>query len=388
MPGAYALVQLLYVQCIDFWVLALTLSIVLRVCCSVLGPAEVAAWGLLGTLWDALELVTEAVADAGEVRVAYLLGASQPSQAKLSSYKAIYLAMFCALFITSVLFIGGEDIPTWLTKDPTLQRMCADLMPLFGIGNVALTIGTMSWTLVGCQNRYALSTAVGFAGSWFITIPLAAVLTIGLKMDLQGQTAAVVIGYMVSGTINTFILLQTDWPKMSRRVIADNEESSSSSSSSGSSNDDDSLSIASGPRKEGSVDGRNISGARDMASLDNQMAAADTKDQQREEERAIKTATMGGGGFSFNPLSYFASSDGVTDPLPIQNEEQQPQQSIFPNSDDLADQLDSFRQSVVNAVRSTSPVTPDSAKGSAKSVASSASPASASKVVNEELFNV
>jgi len=166
-----------------------------------LGPAEVAAWGLLGTLWDALELVTEAVADAAEVRTAYLLGAGQPAQAKLSSYKSIYLAIFCALFISSVLFIGGEDVPTWLTSDPTLQRMTAELMPLFGIGNIALTIGTMSWTLVGCQNRYALSTAVGFAGSWFVTIPLAAILTIGLDMDLQGQTAAVVIGYMVSGTV-------------------------------------------------------------------------------------------------------------------------------------------------------------------------------------------
>jgi hypothetical protein len=55
-----------------------------------------------------------------------------------------------------------------------------------------------------------------------------------------------VVGYMVSGTLNTYILIQSDWPKLSRRVIAhteanndggDEDSSSSSSSSSNSSSD-------------------------------------------------------------------------------------------------------------------------------------------------------
>jgi MatE len=214
---------------------------------SVLGPAEVAAWGLLGTLWDALELVTEAVADAGEVRTAFLLGAGRPAQAKLSSFKSMYLGVAVSVFITSCMFIAGEDIPTWLTNDPTLQRMTAELIPLFGIGNIALSIGNMSWTLVGAQGRFRLSTSVGLSGAWLVTIPLAAVLTIVYNMDLQGQTAAIVIGYMASGTVNTYILIQSDWPKLSRRVIAqaggmiddkDDSSSSSSSDSDDSSSDD------------------------------------------------------------------------------------------------------------------------------------------------------
>jgi Na+-driven multidrug efflux pump len=108
----------------------------------VLGPAEVATWGLLGTLWDALELITEAVADAGEVRTAFLLGAGRPGQAKLSSFKTLYLGVSASIFITACMFIAGEDIPTWLTNDPTLQRMTAELIPLFGIGNIALSIGS------------------------------------------------------------------------------------------------------------------------------------------------------------------------------------------------------------------------------------------------------
>jgi multidrug resistance protein, MATE family len=211
---------------------------------SFLGPAEVATWGLLGTLWDALEIVTEAVADAGEVRTALLLGAGKPAEAKLSSYKCLYLGTITSILITACMFIAGESIPTWLTNDPTLQRMTAELIPLFGIGNIALSIGTLSWTLVGAQGRFRLSTAVGLSGGWFVALPMAAVLTLVYNVDLQGQTAAIVIGYMVSGTINSYILLQSDWPKLSRRVIAlnddisvgsdDSDDSSSSSSSSSS----------------------------------------------------------------------------------------------------------------------------------------------------------
>jgi Na+-driven multidrug efflux pump len=134
-----------------------------------LGPAEVAAWGLLGTLWDVFENVTESVADACEVRVAMLLGAGRPEKAKMSAYKCIYLGLFVALFLSSVLFILGDEIPTWLTNDVTLQRLLAELIPLFGIGNIGLTVGTISWTAVGAQGRYRLATGIGFGGSWYVS---------------------------------------------------------------------------------------------------------------------------------------------------------------------------------------------------------------------------
>ncbi len=222
-------------------------------CClknfSFLGTAEVAAWGILGALWEALEVVTTAIGNAAEVRVSYLLGAGRPREALLSAYKSLYLGMFATLMITSCLFIAGDQIPTWMTTDKTLQHMISDLMPLFGIGNISMAIGSMSWTLVGAQGRYRLSTAVGFTGSWLVTIPLSAIFSIVLKFDLQGQTAAIVFGYMVSGTITSFILMQSNWEKLSKKVIAYNaehgivesgsEDESSSEEESGSSSDDD-----------------------------------------------------------------------------------------------------------------------------------------------------
>jgi multidrug resistance protein, MATE family len=196
---------------------------ILTLFASVLGPAEVAAWGILGVLWDAVEQLTEAVADASEVRCAFLLGSGQPFKAKRSAYKSIFLGVFLSLFLTSIVFMMGDNIATLFTNDPALQHIIKDLIPLFGIGNMTLTVGTMCWTLLGSQGRYRLATFVAFIASWFVTLPLAALFTFHLRINLQGQTAAVVIGFMVSGTINAYFLFRSDWEALSRSVQKANE---------------------------------------------------------------------------------------------------------------------------------------------------------------------
>lgn len=171
-------------------------------------------------MWEAIEELTEAVADASEVRCAFLLGSGQPERARRSAYKSILIGVFLAFFITSIVFMLGEDLPTFFTNDPALQHIIVDLLPLFGLGNICLTHGQMSWTLLGSQGRYRLATIIAAITSWFITLPLAAIFTYGLKINLQGQVAAIVIGYMVSGTVNAYYLFRSDWNEICREVLA------------------------------------------------------------------------------------------------------------------------------------------------------------------------
>jgi hypothetical protein len=146
-----------------------------------------------------------------------------------------------------------------MTNDPVLQNMVADLIPLFAIANIALGMDTMSSTLVGSQGRSRLATTLGIAAIWVVSIPLAALFSILMNIDLQGQTAAVAIGSMISSTLNTYVLLQSDWDELSRKAISkitsDNAEpnddvaandniSVSSSSSSSSSSSDPTPSVA------------------------------------------------------------------------------------------------------------------------------------------------
>lgn len=192
---------------------------ILTVFTAFMGPAEVAAWGVLGTLWEAFESVTEGVADGGEIRVSYHLGAGNPRMAKKASYKAILFGVFVGCFFTSMIFILGEDLAVWFTSDVMLQRMIADLLPYLGIGNITMTAGIVAWGLVGAQGRYRLATTVAFISSWLITLPVAAIFTYALNFDLKALTSAVVIGYAVTNTVLVYVLIRSDWVRLSKIVM-------------------------------------------------------------------------------------------------------------------------------------------------------------------------
>ena len=55
---------------------------------SSLGSAEVAAWGVLGIIWEELEYIVSAISDGCEVRVALTLGKGDVKAAKLIALKA------------------------------------------------------------------------------------------------------------------------------------------------------------------------------------------------------------------------------------------------------------------------------------------------------------
>lgn len=204
--------------------------------------SQAAAWGILGFIWEVFESTTEAIGDAAEVRVAYQLGKGRPELAKLSAYKSILLAFTVSIIVTTI-FLGCSSImPSWLTKDPTLQAMLVECIPLIALGNVTMNMGMVSWALVGAQGRYRLATSVATACTFLITLPIAAAVTVGLNINLQGLTFSVVIGYTITAMILSTIILGSDWQRLSQRIIdsmedsdSDEDSSSSSSSSEGSS---------------------------------------------------------------------------------------------------------------------------------------------------------
>eukprot|EP00978_Attheya_sp_CCMP212_P044549 scaffold314083_cov51-Attheya_sp.AAC.1 len=227
---------------------------VLTILAGFMGPAEVATWAIVGSIWDTFEASTEGIGDAAEIRSAYHLGKGNPEMARISSHKSLLLGMIFAFLITSVFFIIGDDIATWFTKDTTLQIMITDLIPLVGIGNITMTFGMICWALVGSQGRYRLATFVSFSSSWCLTMPLASLFTYGLRLDLQGIVAAVIVGYSTTGSILSYILIFSDWDKLSKEVQKVNATTGEIDSSDSEGDDDSSASSISRKSSDSSDD--------------------------------------------------------------------------------------------------------------------------------------
>jgi MATE family multidrug resistance protein len=187
-----------------------------------MGPAEVAAMGILGMVWGAFEAVTDAFGDAAEVRVGFRMGAGQTQIAKIVAEKGIYVAFVVATFSCGFLFVIAQYLPGWLTPDPTLQKMIFDMLPLIGFGQILMVPGMVAWAIIGAQGRVRLATAIEFVVSWFVVMPMAAILTYCFGFNLEGIIGAVVLGYTVGANIYLYVLCKSDWEALSSLVVARN----------------------------------------------------------------------------------------------------------------------------------------------------------------------
>ena len=191
---------------------------------SQLGAAEVAAWALLGSIWDVFYSVVNGIGDAAEIRVAYHLGDNHPTMAKLSAYKSLFLGMVVASIVSIVYFSMQDKIPAWFTSDETLQMMLSELVPFVGVANLTMTFGMHCWSLVGAQGEYKLATWINFIASWGVVMPLAAIYVFLLNLDLQGLTSAVCVGYLSTGSALSYVLLSTNWPKVAKKIQDQNSD--------------------------------------------------------------------------------------------------------------------------------------------------------------------
>jgi len=185
---------------------------------SALGPAEVAAWAILGSIWEIFYEVTTGISDAGEMRVAHYFGRDEPELARLAGYKALLLSMSVASVISVLFFLLQDSIPGWFTFDETLQGMLRQVVPYIGVGNLTMQFGMTSWSLIGAQGKYKMATWISAISDWGLSVPLAAFFCFGMGYNLQGLTAAMVIGYVVTGAAMSYVLLGTNWDKVAEKI--------------------------------------------------------------------------------------------------------------------------------------------------------------------------
>lgn len=190
---------------------------ILTIFAAILGPAEVATWAILGSVWGLFESTTGAIKSASELRVAFHLGNGHPDMAKLSGYKAMLLAAIVTGSASIAFLCLTTVLPPLLTYDATIQGMLVECFPLVALGNVTMSTGMVCWAIVGAQGRYKMATTIAMACAFGITLPTAALLTY-LRIDLQGLTFSVVVGYTITAMILSVCVLTSDWKTLAEQI--------------------------------------------------------------------------------------------------------------------------------------------------------------------------
>ena len=198
----------------------------------------VAAWALLGCLWELLEASTEGIGEAASVRVAYFLAIAKPLLAKTLSYKVIYFAVIEALLLTSIWFVTGKYLVILLTNDPTLQHLINNVVAVIGLANVTMAFSQILWSLTGAQGRYRESMIAMFSSRWLVTIPVAAVSIFAKKLDLNAVSGSLVVGYATAACALAYFVVRSDWEGLSRQMQEEQDDFESDDDEDDSDDDD------------------------------------------------------------------------------------------------------------------------------------------------------
>ena len=188
--------------------------------CSSLGSAEVAAWGVLGVIWEELEYIVSAISEGCEVRLALTLGKGDAKTAKLITYKAIWISLVWGILVSVVFRLYEDAIPRLITNDPLLQEMVSFNLPMISLANIVSSIAIMAEHVLWCQNRARLSTIIASGTSGLITLPLAGISSCLFHFNLIGQTAAVAIGASAFAAWAMYSTVSSDWNQITEDVMA------------------------------------------------------------------------------------------------------------------------------------------------------------------------
>ena len=101
-----------------------------------------------------------------------------------------------------------------------MSPVFAELLPLVGIGQIAMSISAISWSLVRAQGRNAHATVVHFVGNWCISTTMGALMIILFRINLQGLLAALILGYTIGGFGYVYILNRSQWDRIAKLMAA------------------------------------------------------------------------------------------------------------------------------------------------------------------------
>ncbi|KAG7348741.1 MATE efflux family protein [Nitzschia inconspicua] len=195
-----------------------------------IGSPAVAAWTLLGSIWNVFEYLPNGFTTAAELRVCRHLGQGNPGMAKVSAYKCLIYSISSTAVI-SIIFVSARNVIVgWYSDVEIIQAMLSDLILLVGIANVVMVVGVVAYSILCAQNRANIATGTYVVLSFATTLPLSLYLVYYKKYDLQSMVFALIVGYCLSSLVLLVFLFTSNWRRYSEAAIRQNQERSTGSS--------------------------------------------------------------------------------------------------------------------------------------------------------------
>jgi MATE family, multidrug efflux pump len=151
-----------------------------------IGTASLGAHQIAFQLYVFLALVLDAIAIAGQILVARLLGAGDGAGAREAARRMIGWALVAGIVFGVVLLAGTDLIPRAFSSDPRVWAQAASAWPLFAVMQpVAAVVFALDGILIGAGDTRYLAGAMVVSLAVFVPAALAAGTLAGLWAALD-----------------------------------------------------------------------------------------------------------------------------------------------------------------------------------------------------------
>jgi putative MATE family efflux protein len=151
-----------------------------------IGAASLAAHQIAFELYVFLALVLDAIAIAGQIIIARLLGAGRGAGAREAARRMIGWAVVAGVVFGAVLLAGTDLIPRAFSSDPRVWAQAASAWPLFAaMQPIAAAVFALDGILIGAGDTRYLAGAMVVSLAVFVPAALAAGTLAGLWVALD-----------------------------------------------------------------------------------------------------------------------------------------------------------------------------------------------------------
>jgi len=193
---------------------------VLTLFAAVMGETEVAAFCIMGEIWDFMETAPSGISSAAVLRIGIHLGKGKTLMARLSAFKSLFYSFIWAAVLTCLFAGFSNQIIDFFTDDETIIDMLKGLVPIIALGNVLMVLGDDAYHILTAQSRAKIATIVHFVCMWCFGIPLSVFFVYARNHRALGWLLfPLMLGYAATAIALLTLIFYGGWKKASGKII-------------------------------------------------------------------------------------------------------------------------------------------------------------------------
>lgn len=193
---------------------------VLTLFAAAMGETEVAAFCIMGEIWDFMETAPSGISSAAVLRIGIHLGRGKALMGKISAFKSLFYSFIWAAVLTCLFAALSTQIIDFFTDDETIIDMLKGLVPMIAVGNVLMVLGDDAYHILTAQSRAKLATLVNFVCMWCIAIPMSVFFVYARKHHALGSLLfPLMLGYAATAIVLLTLIFFGSWHNASDKII-------------------------------------------------------------------------------------------------------------------------------------------------------------------------